>query len=141
MNYLELLRLVFPEAHVTATALIVLALGLVKPNARSLHSLVAAVGLLLAMIAVVGLPHNAGLPNGLLVITPLTSLFKLICLVLALFTVMLARRDTATARHGSEYLAMILLATVGLLLLVGSEELLMIFIGLELLGLSLYVLT
>src|SRR5204862_3829469 len=30
-------------------------------------------------------------------------------------------------------------ATVGLMLLVGSEELLMIFIGLELLGLSLYV--
>jgi NADH-quinone oxidoreductase subunit N len=34
---------------------------------------------------------------------------------------------------------MLLLATVGLLLLVGSEEFLMIFIGLELLGLSLYV--
>jgi NADH-quinone oxidoreductase subunit N len=36
-------------------------------------------------------------------------------------------------------LALVLLASVGLMLLVGSEELLMIFIGLELLGLSLYV--
>jgi NADH-quinone oxidoreductase subunit N len=36
---------------------------------------------------------------------------------------------------------MILLATIGMLLLVGSEELLMIFIGLELTGLSLYILT
>src|SRR5437899_3632408 len=36
---------------------------------------------------------------------------------------------------------MLLLATIGLMLLVGSEELLMIFIGLELLGLSLYVMT
>jgi len=34
---------------------------------------------------------------------------------------------------------MLLLATIGLMLLVGSEELLMIFIGLELTGLSLYV--
>ena len=42
-------------------------------------------------------------------------------------------------RDPGEYLAIILLATVGLMLLVGSEELLMIFIGLELLGLSLYV--
>src|SRR5215217_3303574 len=109
MNYLELLKFVLPEAAVTATALIGLALGLTRPNARTLHSLVAAVGLLLAMIAVVRLPHNAGLPNGLLVITPLTSLFKIICLLLALFTVLLARRDTATARHRSEYLAMILL--------------------------------
>ena len=36
---------------------------------------------------------------------------------------------------------MVLLATVGLMLLVGTEELLMIFIGLELTGLSLYVIT
>ena len=44
-------------------------------------------------------------------------------------------------QNRGEYLALILLATIGLMLLVGSEELLMIFIGLELLGLSLYVLT
>src|SRR5213082_293876 len=36
---------------------------------------------------------------------------------------------------------MLLLATIGLMLLVGSEELLMIFIGLELTGLSLYLMT
>ena len=42
-------------------------------------------------------------------------------------------------RNHGEYLAIILLATTGLMLLVGSEEFLMIFIGLELLGLSLYV--
>src|SRR4029077_13564953 len=46
-----------------------------------------------------------------------------------------------TLRHPGEYLALVLFATVGLMLLVGSEELLMIFIGLELLGLSLYVMT
>jgi len=74
----------------------------------------------------------------MLVITPLTSLFKIICLALAFFTVCLVRSEKSM-RHPGEYLAIILLATVGLMLLVGSEELLMIFIGLELLGLSLYV--
>ena len=74
----------------------------------------------------------------MLVITPLTSLFKIICLALAFFTVILARGDD-TSRHHGEYLALLLLATIGLMLLVGSEELLMIFIGLELTGLSLYV--
>jgi len=74
----------------------------------------------------------------MLVITPLTSLFKIICLALAFFTVCLVRSEKSL-RHPGEYLAIILLATVGLMLLVGSEELLMIFIGLELLGLSLYV--
>jgi NADH-quinone oxidoreductase subunit N len=43
-------------------------------------------------------------------------------------------------RNPGEYIAVLLLGSVGLMLLVGSEELLMIFIGLELLGLSLYVL-
>ncbi|HEV2038139.1 MAG TPA: NADH-quinone oxidoreductase subunit N, partial [Candidatus Eremiobacteraceae bacterium] len=71
-------------------------------------------------------------------ITPLTSLFKIICLALAFFTVILARTDQ-TSRNRGEYLAILLLATIGLMLLVGSEELLMIFIGLELTGLSLYV--
>ena len=71
-------------------------------------------------------------------ISPLTSLFKIICLALAFFTILLTRAEKAP-RHPGEYLALVLLATVGLMLLVGSEELLMIFIGLELLGLSLYV--
>jgi NADH-quinone oxidoreductase subunit N len=76
----------------------------------------------------------------MLMITPLTTLFKIICLALAFFTVIVARGDRASLNHG-EYLAIILLATIGLMLLVGSEELLMIFIGLELTGLSLYVMT
>src|SRR4029450_13858788 len=59
---------------------------------------------------------------------------------LAFFTVCLVR-SKKSLRHPGEYLAVILLATVGLMLLVGSEEFLMIFIGLELLGLSLYVMT
>ena len=52
-----------------------------------------------------------------------------------------ARPAIVRSRHHGEYLALILLATIGLMLLVGSEELLMIFIGLELTGLSLYVMT
>jgi NADH-quinone oxidoreductase subunit N len=84
------------------------------------------------------LPRNAILFGGMLVITPLASLFKIICLTLAFFTVCLTRSEKSLRNQG-EYLALLLLATVGLMLLVGSEELLMIFIGLELLGLSLYV--
>ena len=42
-------------------------------------------------------------------------------------------------RNPGEFTALLLLGALGLMLLVGSEELLMIFIGLELLGLSLYV--
>jgi NADH-quinone oxidoreductase subunit N len=138
MNYLDLLKLASPEAVIALTALIVLALGLATTRGPGICSAVAAAGILFASAAVLLLPDQAMLFHGMLVITPLTSLFKIICLALAFFTVVLARGDE-TARHRGEYLALLLLATIGLMLLVGSEELLMIFIGLELTGLSLYV--
>ena len=147
MSYLELLKLAAPEATVAVTALAVLAIGLIRwgeipSNRRSsaFCSAVAGLGLAAAVGAVVMLPQSATLFGGMLVITPLTSLFKIICLALAFFTVVLARTDLSS-RNCGEYLALVLLATIGLMLLVGSEELLMIFIGLELTGLSLYVMT
>src|SRR5436309_11766514 len=162
MSYLELLKLALPEAIVVITALVVLTIGLTtgreaagptvstaRPTrdadntsstlSAALCSLVAVLGLAVAIGAVLMLPRNATLFGGMLVISPLTSLFKIICLALAFFTILLTTAEKAP-RHPGEYLALVLLATVGLMLLVGSEELLMIFIGLELLGLSLYVL-
>ena len=138
MSYLDLLKLASPEAIVVLTALVVLSIGLLTERAAAVCALIGALGLAIATGAVLMLPHNASLFGGMLVITPLTSLFKIICLALAFFTVCLARSEKSL-RHAGEYLAISLLATVGLMLLVGSEELLMIFIGLELLGLSLYV--
>jgi NADH-quinone oxidoreductase subunit N len=144
MSYTDFLRLASPEAIVVVTALVVLTIGLVSERAAALCSFVAIIGLAVAAGAVCFLPQNAILFGGMLVISPLNSLFKVICLGLASFSVFLAQTNRNTsppqANHG-EYLTMLLLATIGLLLLVGSEELLMIFIGLELTGLSLYVLT
>jgi len=138
MNYLELVRLASPEIVVVVTALAVLAIGLASTRASGICFFVAALGLALAIGVVLMLPRNATLFHGMLVISPLNSLFKIICLALAFFTVLLAHAKNSLRNHG-EYLAIILLATIGLMLLVGSEELLMIFIGLELTGLSLYV--
>src|SRR6266513_1276650 len=140
MSYLDLLKLASPEAIIAVTALAVLGIGLASTRASGVCSFAATVGLVLAIGAVMMLPRQATLFHGMLVITPLTSLFKIICLALAFFTVILARSDRAS-RNPGEYLAMLLLATIGLLLLVGTEELLMIFIGLELTSLSLYVMT
>jgi NADH-quinone oxidoreductase subunit N len=160
MSYLELLKLASPEAIVTLTALIVLAIGVatgrrtvvagVSPGkppqpaagkaaaSTVICTLVAALGLIAAIAAIVTLPSSADLFRGMLVISPLNSLFEIVCLVLAFFTILLASRETP---NYGEYIAIILLATIGLLLLVSSEELLMIFIGLELTGLSLYLMT
>src|SRR5881398_1923333 len=140
MSYLDLLKLASPEAIIAVTALAVLGIGLASTRASGICSFAATLGLALAIGAVIILPQQATLLHGMLVITPLTSLFKIICLALAFFTVLLARSDRSS-RNPGEYLAMFLLATIGLMLLVGTEELLMIFIGLELTSLSLYIMT
>src|SRR5207247_1365001 len=140
MIYLHLLKLASPEAIIAVTALAVLGIGLASTRASGICSFAATLGLALAIGAVIILPQQATLLHGMLVITPLTSLFKIICLALAFFTVLLARSDRSSHNPG-EYLAMLLLATIGLMLLVGTEELLMIFIGLELTSLSLYIMT
>src|SRR5437762_5303335 len=106
MNYLDLLKLASPEAVIVVTALAVLALGLVSRRATGVCSAVAAAGIAFAVAAVLLLPEQATLFRGMLVISPLTSLFKIICLILAFFTVILARSDN-TPRHHGEYLALL----------------------------------
>lgn len=140
MSYLELLRSVAPETALAITALVVLGWSVAGKSSPSVGAILGIAGTVGAIVLVAALPARATLFDGMIVTTPLTSLFKIICLVLAVFTILLAARETGL-RHGGEYVALILLATIGLMLLVGSEELLVIFIGLELLGLSLYVLT
>ena len=159
MSYLDLLKLAAPEAIVTLTALVVLVIGLTTSRgtvvagvsvampqrgavgtaaSTAFCTLVAALGLVIAIEAIVLLPSHANLFHGMLVISPLNSLFQIVCLVLAFFTILIAPREIP---NYGEYLAIVLFATIGLLLLVSSEELLMIFIGLELTGLSLYLMT
>jgi NADH-quinone oxidoreductase subunit N len=154
VSYLELLKLASPEIVVVITGLVTgrgrssVTVSTTKSDQRAgdtrtgtgLCCAVAALGLATAIGAVLRLPHNAILFGGMLVITPLTSLFKIICIALAFFAVLLTKSEKSL-RNPGEYLALVLFATVGLMLLVGSEELLLIFIGLELLGLSLYVMT
>jgi NADH-quinone oxidoreductase subunit N len=140
MKYRDLIWLASPEIVLALTALATLALGLARGRVRGLCTGVAAAGLFFAMASVLLLPVRATLFHGMLVVSPLNSFFQLVCLLLVLATLLIPGNERSLGDHG-EYLAVLLLATIGLLLLIGSEEFLMLFIGLELTGLALYVLT
>src|SRR5207249_3696686 len=84
--------------------------------------------------------EHANYLQGMLVVDPLTCLVKMAVLVLAIFTVLISIETDFTS-HVGEYFALVLLAAVGMMFLVGSEDILMIFISLELTSLSLYILT
>src|SRR5690242_10666044 len=94
MSYLDLLKLASPEAIVVLTALVVLAIGLTTRQATTVALIISEIGLAIGIAAVSMLPRNASLFDGMLVIAPLTSLFKIICLALAFFTVLLASGET-----------------------------------------------
>ena len=157
MNYPYKLLLTYlvPEIIVLATGLMVLGLDLGLLRRRSLVSrtqvavLLSAIGLLVALLGSLQVPGHfwTGPPSeretffdGMLVLDRLTQLGKQIILGLSVFAVLVSAHSRFTA-HIGEYFLLLLLATIGMMFLVSSENLLVIFIALELLSLSLYIMT
>jgi NADH-quinone oxidoreductase subunit N len=146
--YLQVLQALGSETLLAVTALVALTMDLTLGRHRELparRQMVAAVTLLgLAISAIPLVPLMAGgsqtLLNSTLVVSPLTIIFKFVLIVLASLTVLISA-ETDLGRHVGEYFAMLLFATIGALLLVGTEELLTLFVALELMSISLYVLT
>jgi NADH-quinone oxidoreductase subunit N len=146
VNYLEVLHVAAPETALAITVLLVLAVDLTVMRAESIGrrfqagALVSIIGCLMAAAFTLTQYGNPNPLHGLLVVDPLTNFLKLVLLALTVFTVLISSSGKFT-EHVGEYLAMVLLGTIGLMFLVSSEDLLMIFISLELASLSLYILT
>ena len=146
MSYMEVLKLAAPETVLVVIALAVLAVDLLALRGQpvsmrfGIGAAVAGLGCAATMLMLLGRHAHANLFDGMLVVDPLTNVVKAAIVLLTLFTVLISTAGKFT-EHVGEYLALILLATVGMMFLVSAEDLLMIFISLELLSLSLYVLT
>ena len=146
MNYLELLKLAMPETIVVLTALAVLTSDLVAMRDLELRfrmvigGMISIVGCLVAIGWMLVLPQHSDVSGGIFVVDPLNTLVKIALLALTVLTVLISL-DSKFSVHAGEYFALVLLATVGMMFLVSSTDVLMIFISLELTSLSLYVLT
>lgn len=146
MSYLELLTLALPETIVVIAALVALVADLafmrgVETRFRFIIAgMIAGVGCAAAIVWLVVMQPHGNAMGGMLVADPLTALVKIAILILAIFTVLLSVESDFTT-HVGEYLALVLFSAVGMMFLVSAEDILMIFIALELTSLSLYVLT
>jgi len=80
--------------------------------------------------------------SGLLVADPFASFFKLVVLLAAGLTILIAIRylETEGADFG-EFYAVVLFSSLGMMLMVSTLDLLMIYIGLETMSVSIYLLT
>jgi NADH-quinone oxidoreductase subunit N len=148
MNYADLFRATLPETALEVAALLVLVvdLGLLRKAALKTRAAAAAllgiVGCGVALWAVYA-AGPAGLSMGgdlLLAAGGTASVAQAGVLVLTAITLLLLI-DSEFTRHAGEYVAVVLMAAAGGLLIAAAQDLLVIFTGLELLSLGLYILT
>jgi len=148
MNYTELLIFAAPETLIVLTALAALFIDLTTMRGSSRQARrdaavsLTALGCGAAMAAtfLAGGATPPGYLDGMLVLNPLTQFLKLVLLALTIFTAIMARDSNFTG-HIGEYFALLLLATVGMMFLVSTDNLLLVFVSLELLSLCLYIMT
>ena len=148
MSYSQLLSLLVPEIVVLVAGLAVLGadLGLMRQRRMDarirLAALLSCLGLIGAFCCAARLPLPAipSLWDGMLVINSESRIAKELLLVLSIISVLFSAHARFTA-HIGEYFLLLLLATLGMMFLVSSANLLVIFVSLELLSLSLYIIT
>jgi NADH-quinone oxidoreductase subunit N len=145
IDYAQLLRTALPEVIVVATALIVMAADLTVRHRCSsrvrfaVAAGVASLGCAGAIARILLVPQTANLLEGMLIANPLTHLVQIALLTLTIFTLLLSADSTFT-EHVGEFVLLLLVATAGMMFLAGTQDLLVLFISLELLSLSLYIL-
>ena len=150
MNFADLFRVTLPETALEIAALLVLVidLGLLRKAALATRAAVAAmVGVVGCGLALLTMPLQAqgglaypGSTDLLLAAGGSTAAAQagiLILTVLALFLLV----DSTFTRHTGEFVSVTLMAAAGGLLIAAAQDLLVIFVGLELLSLGLYILT
>jgi NADH-quinone oxidoreductase subunit N len=148
MNYVDLFRATLPETALEIAALFVLVvdLGFLRKAATKFRVAVAALlgvaGCAAALWAVFGAGWGS-LSNGSYVVLAAggsAAVAQIAILVLTVLTLLLFI-DTGFTRNPGEYVSVVLMAAAGGLLISAAQDLLVIFVGLELLSLGLYILT
>jgi NADH-quinone oxidoreductase subunit N len=146
--YYEVFKALTPEVMLAVAAFITLTLDLASlrnaaPSVRNRTlGTVVVLGLVASVVPLWQQLNDARLVilGGTLVVNELTAIFNLVIVVLTLLTVLISI-DFDLGRHVGEYFATLLFGAIGMMLLVSTEELITIFVALELTSICLYILT
>ena len=145
-DYAGLTRALLPEAALVFGALVVLGFDLaagrkLAPAARvRLNAVLAIIALLSALGGTLLAGATAGpVFGGVLTLDPLSCASRLGVITLSLLTVTLCA-GTLRQRQPAEFFAIVLFATSGFTLMAAAQQLLLVFLAVELASISLYVL-
>jgi NADH-quinone oxidoreductase subunit N len=146
------MKLLLPDILLVLLAALIMGYDLYKGKVNLTSSVpfhLAWLGLAAIFIVLLRLPHDHTVlyPGGYLV-NGASLLFKQVFVLSAFFTVLLSRpyflpggNKRGLLRHRSEFLTIILLCTCGMFTVVSATDLLMLFVGLELSAIPLYILS
>src|SRR5260221_6479989 len=136
---------ILPELVLTAGALLLLIADVLLPKQnRAALSWVTllAIGATLASLTLFG-STRVEVAHGLMAVDQFALFFKVVFLVAAAITVLMSSRYLAVegVQSPGEYYFLILCATLGMMVMAGGIDLITIFIGLETMAVSFYILT
>jgi len=146
VNYSNLFAITLPETILEVVSLLVLIVDLawLRRSSQAVRMAWAcALGVLGCAASAAWLaahPSLSALDGNILVATPLVAAAQIGILVLSALVLVLSFK-AEFSRNPGEFSAIVLLATTGMLLVAAARDLQVIFVALELLSLSLYVLT
>ena len=133
-----------PELILTITAFVVIGWELITRTRNHVVSAsLASMGAIVALvITLITRKFDVSTFGDAIVLDPFASFFKVIFLfgLILAVSISLKRVSDSGSKDHSEYYALMLLATVGMMVMASGRELITIFLGLELLSMSLYIL-
>jgi NADH-quinone oxidoreductase subunit N len=131
---------VLPELLLIGVAVLLIGFDLFLPRQRQLLPWLTVIGCLTALAMVLGARPSVGFA-GMLLADGYAMVFKSICLGAVILTTLMSERFCAVIglRQG-EYYSLTLLSLVGMLLMAAAGDLMVLYLGLELMALPIYAL-
>ncbi|MEK6570044.1 MAG: NADH-quinone oxidoreductase subunit N, partial [Bacteroidota bacterium] len=131
-----------PILALTVLALLVLLLETLLRKSEDVVFVVTLVGIAICIAFTLAVYSRSGTAfMGMLQVGGFTNFFYLVFLISAGLTVLISRSYLKSQEiEFGEYYCMVLFATVGMMLIAAAQDLIIIFLGIELMSISLYVL-
>ncbi|MCS3923192.1 NADH-quinone oxidoreductase subunit N [Methanosalsum natronophilum] len=141
---MEDILLLAPEIILAVTALVVLVAGLyLKTEHKVALGFISVAGIIMAIALTMSImlaKTSASMFYDTMVIDPLSQVFKLVFLSVALLVSIASVKYVSEDRNTEEFFALLLLAIIGMMVVSSSNDLITLFLGFELAGLATYAL-
>lgn len=138
------LAMLAPEILLIILGFFIILMGLlISDRSKNMLGYFSAAGLLASLIYVLGngMTEKFSYFYDSLVVDPLSQVFKLIFIIVSLISVLASIEYFKDNKNQDEYYALILFATVGMMVVASANDLLALFVGFELASMSTYVLS